>query len=171
MIVAAPNGLHEPIAADFLTQSIHVLCEKPLAVTSLGCERVTRVAAEHAAILAVGHFTRFFASTELTKDLIDSGDLGHLISFDYEFGAAKGWATFSGFNLSHEMSGGGILLDNGVHFVDRMRYWFPNVSPGPMPARQPGRCRSQLHHRPGGRRPRSFGGRTDHDVADPSAWQ
>jgi predicted dehydrogenase len=129
VIVATPNHLHEPIAVDFLTGSIHVLCEKPLAVNSLGCERVTRVAAEHAAVLAVGHFTRFFPSTELTKDLIDSGDLGPLISFDFEFGAAKGWATLSGFNLSRELCGGGVLLDYGVHFLDRMRSWFPDVRP------------------------------------------
>jgi predicted dehydrogenase len=129
VIVATPNHLHEPIAVDFLAQSIHVLCEKPLAVSSLGCEHVTRVAAENSAVLAVGHFTRFFASTELTKDLIESGDLGPLTSFDFEFGAARGWATFSGFNLSRELCGGGVLLDYGVHFVDRMRYWFPDVRP------------------------------------------
>jgi len=129
VIVATPNHLHEPIAVDFLTRSIHVLCEKPLAVSSLGCENVTRVAAEHAAVLAVGHFTRFFASTELTKGLIESGDLGPLISFDFEFGAARGWATFSGFNLSRELCGGGVLLDYGVHFFNRMAHWFPEVRP------------------------------------------
>jgi predicted dehydrogenase len=126
-IVATPTHLHDPIATDFLTQGIHVLCEKPLAASSVRCEVVTRVAAEHAAVLAVGHFTRFLASTELTKELIECGDLGALISFDYEFGAAKGWASHSGYNLRREMCGGGVLLDNGVHVIDRLRYWFPHM--------------------------------------------
>jgi predicted dehydrogenase len=86
-----------------------------------------RTADESRAILAVGYVTRFHPSTELTRELIQSGFLGVLQSFDYEFGTAGGWATQSGYNLSRSTAGGGVLVVSGSHFVDRMLYFSDSV--------------------------------------------
>ena len=74
--------------------------------------------------LAVGHVTRFYSSTELTKQLIVTGFLGTLLSFDYEFGTEGGWAPLSGYNLSRGTSGGGVLVVSGSHFIERMIHVF-----------------------------------------------
>jgi len=124
VILALPNNLHAPVAIEFLSRGIHVLCEKPLASTLEECERMCRAADAGHAVLAVGYVTRFFPSTELTKGLIHSGFLGSLQSFDYEFGTAGGWVTSSGYNLSRATSGGGVLMVSGSHFIDRMLYIF-----------------------------------------------
>jgi len=127
VVLALPNTLHAPIACEYLCRGIHVLCEKPLASTSKECEEMCRTADESRAILAVGYVTRFHPSTELTRELIQSGFLGVLQSFDYEFGTAGGWATQSGYNLSRSTAGGGVLVVSGSHFVDRMLYFFDSV--------------------------------------------
>jgi predicted dehydrogenase len=63
----------------------------------------------------------------MTKQLIESRFLGVLQSFDYEFGTAGGWASVSGYNLVRSMSGGGVLVVSGSHFIDRMLYFFDEV--------------------------------------------
>lgn len=126
VILALPNSLHAPVAIEFLSRGIHVLCEKPLAPTLEECEGICRAAAGQA-ILAVGYVTRFFPSTELTKKLIHSGFLGSLQSFEYEFGTAGGWAPSSGYNLSRATAGGGVLVISGSHFIDRMLHIFGPV--------------------------------------------
>jgi predicted dehydrogenase len=124
VVLALPNHLHAPIGEEFLDRRIHVLCEKPLAPTSAACERLCRAARANSAVLAVGFVTRFFPSTKLLKRLIDSRFLGALRSFEYEYGAAGGWAPLSGYNLSRQTSGGGVLVVSGSHFIDRLLYLF-----------------------------------------------
>lgn len=127
VVLALPNSLHASVGMEFLSQGIHVLCEKPLATSLRECQELCKKAKEASAVLAVGFVTRFFPSTELTKQLIESDFLGALKSFDYEFGTAGGWAPLSGYNLSSLTSGGGVLVISGSHFVDRMFYLFGDL--------------------------------------------
>jgi len=126
-ILALPNHLHAPIGCDLLSRGIHVLCEKPLAMSTKECEQLCRAAQDGGSILAVGYVTRFFPSTVLTKRLLATGFLGSLKSFDYEFGTAGGWAPLSGYDLARATSGGGVLVVSGSHFIDRMLYLFEDV--------------------------------------------
>lgn len=128
VVLAVPNHLHAPIAIDFLSRGIHVLCEKPLATTSADCERLCSAAHARSAVLAVGYVTRFFPSTALTKQLLDSKFLGLIQSFEYEFGTSGGWSPLSGYNLSRTSSGGGVLPISGSHFLDRILFLFGNVT-------------------------------------------
>jgi predicted dehydrogenase len=127
VVLALPNSLHASVGREFLSRGIHVLCEKPLATSHRECQELCKTAREASAVLAVGFVTRFFPSTELTKQLIESDFLGALKSFDYEFGTAGGWAPLSGYNLSSLTSGGGVLVISGSHFVDRMFYLFGDL--------------------------------------------
>src|SRR5437867_1192867 len=106
VILALPNHLHAPVGVELLSRGIHVLCEKPLAVTRHECEQLTQAARSAASILAVGFVARFFPSTELTKQLLESRFLGELQSFDYEFGSPGGWSPLSGYNLARSTCGG-----------------------------------------------------------------
>ena len=128
VVLTLPNHLHAPVGCELLSRGIHVLCEKPLAATREECERLRKSARETGSILAVGYYTRFYPSTELTRHLIRSGFLGRLHSLDYEFGTAGSWETLSGYNLSRQNSGGGVLVVSGSHFLDRMLYFFEGVT-------------------------------------------
>jgi predicted dehydrogenase/nucleoside-diphosphate-sugar epimerase len=128
VILAVPNHLHLPIGTELLSRRLHVLCEKPLAITRSECEQLCQAARDSSAILAVGYFTRFFPSTRLLKHLLESNFIGRVQSFDYEFGTEKGgWTPVSGYNLSRSTAGGGVLLVNGSHFFDKLTYWFDDL--------------------------------------------
>lgn len=126
VILTLPNYLHAPVGSDFLKRGIHVLCEKPLALSLSECVELYQAARSSRSVLAVGYNTRFFPSTELIKQLIDSHFLGKLKSFDYEFGTSGGWASVSGYNLARATSGGGVFPAK-IHFIDRMLYFFDDV--------------------------------------------
>lgn len=124
VILAVPNHLHASIGCDVLARGVHVLCEKPLALSVRECEQLCHVARRSGSVLATGHVKRFFPSTELTKELMDNGFLGTVTSFAYESGVSGGWDPLSGYNLTRASSGGGVLVTNGSHFIDRMIYIF-----------------------------------------------
>jgi UDP-N-acetylglucosamine 3-dehydrogenase len=124
VILALPNHLHASIGCDLLSRGIHVLCEKPLATSRSECDQLCQAARSTNSILAVGYFTRFYPSTDLTKNLLESRFLGDITAFEYEQGAVGGWAPHSGYNLTRATSGGGVLVVNGSHFIDRMLFLF-----------------------------------------------
>ena len=128
VVLALPNDLHASVGCDFLSRGIHVLCEKPLATRSAECQQLCAAARDAGAVLAVGYYSRFYSSTELTRVLVHSGFLGELFSWDYEYGTTAGWETLSGYNLNRKESGGGVLVVSGSHFLDRMLYFFDDVA-------------------------------------------
>jgi predicted dehydrogenase len=127
VILALPNHLHAPVGLELLSRGIHVLCEKPLALTRRECDELCEAARSTSSVLAVGFMARFFPSTELMKQLVESRFLGELQSFEYEFGDAGGWSPFSGYNLARSTCGGGVLVVSGSHVLDHMLYIFGDV--------------------------------------------
>lgn len=127
VILALPNGLHAPVGVELLSQGIHVLCEKPLALNRHECEQLCQAARSTSSVLAVGFVARCFPSTELTKQLVESRFLGELQSFDYEFGTPGGWSPLSGYHLARSTCGGGVLVVSGSHVLDQMIYLFGDV--------------------------------------------
>jgi predicted dehydrogenase len=124
VILALPNHLHASIGCELLSEGVHVLCEKPLATSRAECEKLCQTARNAKTVLAVGYFTRFYPSTQLTKQLLEAHFLGDIVSFCYEYGAVGRWAPYSGYDLARATSGGGVLIVNGSHFIDRMLYLF-----------------------------------------------
>jgi predicted dehydrogenase len=127
VILALPNHLHAPVGVELLSRGIHVLCEKPLALTRRECEQLCQTARSTSSVLAVGFVARFFPSTELMKGLLESRFLGELQSFEYEFGEPGGWSPFSGYNLARSTCGGGVLVVSGSHALDHMIHLFGDV--------------------------------------------
>jgi len=127
VIVALPNHLHASVGVELLSNGIHVLCEKPLALTRHECEQLCQAARSTSSVLAVGFVARFFPCTELAKQLVESRFLGELRSFAYEFGTPGGWSPLSGYNLARSTCGGGVLVVSGSHVLDQMTYLFGDV--------------------------------------------
>jgi predicted dehydrogenase len=125
VVVAVPNHLHFPIANECLKAGKHVLCEKPLAITSEQCSELLSRAKEVNVKLAVAHVRRFYQVTKIIKRIVDSRELGDLRSFDFEEGAVFSWPTVSGFIFDKAKAGGGVLMDIGVHILDLLLWWHP----------------------------------------------
>ena len=122
-VVALPNHLHAPVAIDLLRAGVHVLVEKPMALSGAECDAMIEAAAAGGARLTVGLQFRFFDSTRLVGELLASGLLGRLERFDLRLGVVSNWPFASDFMLRRETAGGGVLVDYGVHVLDLLLVW------------------------------------------------
>jgi predicted dehydrogenase len=128
VVNALPNHLHVSSNMDCLRACVHVLCEKPLAITAVDARSCAEFAEEKKLVLAVGMNRRFAASHPLLKLVIEEGLLGSVQNYDFQYGGAFDWRSASGFYFDRAKAGGGALVDFGVHMLDSVIDWFGPVS-------------------------------------------
>lgn len=122
-ILALPNHLHAPVALELLARGVHVLVEKPMALTLAECDAMLAAAEKSGAVLGVGLQFRYFDSTRLVGEVLASGLLGPLRGFDLALGVISRWQFATDFVLRKETAGGGVLADYGVHVLDLLLAW------------------------------------------------
>lgn len=122
-IVALPHALHAEVCVTLLERGIHVLVEKPMALTTEECDRMIGAAAGTGAVLAVGLMRRFLWSAQYVKTVIDQDLLGEIESFDVRHGYVFDWPAVSDSFFRRDTAGGGVLMDLGVHDLDRLTWW------------------------------------------------
>lgn len=122
------NNSHAEIAVAALEAGKHVLIEKPLSMTVEEAESVQEAAEKSGKVAQVGFVRRHGNTTEVLKKFIDNGDLGEIYygkaSYLRRFGNPGGW--FSDITKS----GGGPLIDLGVHVIDII--WYLMGKPRPV---------------------------------------
>lgn len=121
--ITLPTHFHEDAAIECLNSGVHVLCEKPMALTSAQCGRM--LAASHAAgrHLMIGHCIRFWPEYVTAKELIDSGRYGGVLSASFDrLGSAPKWS--SGGWLGDASRSGGMILDLHIHDADFVQSLF-----------------------------------------------
>jgi predicted dehydrogenase len=77
--IATPVSTHHALAAACIAAGKHVFVEKPLAITSVQCRELIRLAEEHRRTLMVGHTFVYTSTVRKIKEIIDAGDIGDLI--------------------------------------------------------------------------------------------
>jgi predicted dehydrogenase len=126
--VALPHHLHETIGRQLLDGGVHVLIEKPLAVTTAECDILISSAARNGRILSVAMPRRYSPGNLLAKRLLTTARLGQVRSFHIESGSAEVWPARSTHLLSRRESGGGVLMANGCHDLDLITWLFGPVA-------------------------------------------
>ncbi len=127
-VVALPPSLHAPVTIDLLQRGVHVLVEKPMARTVTECDQMIAAARESGTVLAVGLVRRFRWAYRFAEQLIASGALGSIESFDVHEGGVFDWPIASPFFLKRDAAGGGVFADAGVHVIDALLWWFGDVT-------------------------------------------
>ncbi len=120
--VCTPNNMHAPITIDFLNAGKDVLCEKPAARTY--AEALTMQATQHKTgkVLNIGVVNRFNDNVNRIKDMIDRGELGEVYQVYISFRSRRSIPGLGGQFTTKAISGGGALIDWGVHFLDLVLY-------------------------------------------------
>jgi predicted dehydrogenase/nucleoside-diphosphate-sugar epimerase len=125
VLVATPPAHHAPCALDLMRRGLHVLVEKPMAVSVAEAEAMVRAADEAGVVLAVGLYRRLLPVTGLLRDLIQGQTWGRPLRVDVEWGGMTGYASATLGLLRKELAGGGVLLDLGTHIFDFLLALFP----------------------------------------------
>lgn len=121
--ICTPHAAHESAAVAAARAGKHILCEKPLSTTTESARRIID-AARHAGVkLMVGQTHRFWPANVRVKELLEEGVVGEIVQVsdtilaNFPVGPTIPW------RFVREISGGGVFIDNGVHAVDRLRWW------------------------------------------------
>ena len=120
--VCTPNGSHAPISIAALKAGKHVLCEKPAAMNYEEALTMKASADEYNRILNIGVVNRFNTAVNKIKQLIDEGELGELYHVYCSFRSHRSIPGLGGPFTTKAKSGGGVLIDWGVHFLDLVFY-------------------------------------------------
>ena len=114
------NNSHAEIAIDCLNAGVNVLCEKPLSLNYRQALAMEKAARNSTAMLMVGFVRRFDKRAVILKDLLGKDRLGDL--YYAKTGVIRRCGNPTGWFSDKSRSGGGPLIDLGVHMIDLCRY-------------------------------------------------
>lgn len=119
--IAVPNHLHREYAVRAALAGVHVLCEKPMAVTEGECTEMIDAAEENNVKLMIAYRLHFEKANLESIDLAQSGKLGSLRIFRSDFAQQVAQGNV---RLEAVEKGGGPLYDMGVYCINAARYLF-----------------------------------------------
>lgn len=122
VFITTPDDLHEDPAIDFLQAGVAVFVEKPLAITTSGCDRVLQAAYETGSRLYVGHNMRHMPVVQTMRELIQSGAIGEVKAiWCRHFVGHGGDFYFKDWHADRRRSTS-LLLQKGAHDIDVMHW-------------------------------------------------
>ncbi len=116
VVIATPNHLHEPHVLSAIAGGVDVLCERPLALTARGVERIIASAIRASRKVLVANNFRFRSDVQALSAFLRGGELGKLTGIRagaYHFRRAE-----QGWRFRRAESGGGAFFDYGIPLLD-----------------------------------------------------
>ena len=125
VFITLPNYLASKVTIECIRKKIHVFCEKPPAKNLNELKKVFKTVKKYPKIiLKYGFNHRYHSSVQLAKKLINSNKFGKLQNLRCLYGKSKIVTYEKGeWRSKKKFAGGGILLDQGIHVLDLLRFF------------------------------------------------
>lgn len=127
--ICTPNYWHSRIAVDALEHGLNVFSEKPDAVSVEECEKMKAAAEKSGKVLMVMRNNRYRATASYLKHFIEDGRMGDIYAGRCGWVRRRGIPGRGGWFTTKELSGGGPLIDLGVHMIDLTIWLMGNPTP------------------------------------------
>ena len=128
VMITMPDNLHHEPALMALEAGYHLLLEKPIAPTEAECREVIGKALEKKRLVIIGHVLRYTAYFAHIKALIDSGELGEVVSISHQESAGF-WKVAHSYvrgNWANSKKRSPIILAKCSHDLDLFVWWLGN---------------------------------------------
>ncbi|MDP4552384.1 Gfo/Idh/MocA family oxidoreductase [Alkalihalobacillus macyae] len=126
--ICTPNKFHADLAVQALEAGVHVLCEKPMAMSVEECDRMIEAEKESGKVLSIAYHYRFMKEPRAAHQVIQEGEIGDpMVARVQALRRRKvpGWGVFT----NKQLQGGGSLIDYGCHFLDLSMWLMGNPKP------------------------------------------
>ncbi len=120
--VLTPNYAHYTVTMDALASDKHVFCEKPITVNYELSLKMAEEANRRGRILNIGVCNRYNRSVELLEEMCREGRFGNIYHVYCSFRCFRSIPGLGGAFTTKAQSGGGVLIDWGIHFLDLILY-------------------------------------------------
>jgi predicted dehydrogenase len=119
--ITLPTFLHEQVTIECLNHGVHVLCEKPMSLSTAACDNMLQAAEKNRKQLMVGQCLRFWPAYVFLKKMIEDQTLGKVTSaYFFRGGSTPTWGAW----LIQKDKSGGALMDMHVHDTDVINWLF-----------------------------------------------
>ncbi len=125
--ITVPTHLHAAWTIKALNAGVHVLCEKPMALTPADGRQMIAAAEASGKILQIGHCIRFWPEYAKAKEIVASGVYGRVITATFQRLSATA-RTKQGSWFSNEEQSGGMVFDLHIHDTDFVQHLFGTPS-------------------------------------------
>ncbi|HUZ16997.1 MAG TPA: Gfo/Idh/MocA family oxidoreductase, partial [Spirochaetia bacterium] len=129
VIIGVPNLYHKPLAVQALDSGKHVLLEKPMAVSGEAAREIYDTWKSGDRILMIGHQMRWEPLSQQARSVVASGELGGIYNVKAGMLRRVGIPGWGSWFTRKEQSGGGPLIDIGVHMLDLALWIMGNPRP------------------------------------------
>lgn len=120
--VCVPHSLHHKYALAAAQHRLHILMEKPLALSMQEARDIRSACEENGVLLMMGFIQRFMKSVQQLKSWVREGRFGEITTMTDYLAAGGPWPNVPDWYLRRSIAGGGILMIGTVHAIDRMRW-------------------------------------------------
>lgn len=120
--VLTPNYAHYTVTMDALRAGKHVFCEKPITINYELSVEMAEEAKKQNKILNIGVCNRYHKSVEMLREWVAEGKFGKLYHVYCSFRSFRSIPGLGGDFTTKSQSGGGVLIDWGIHYVDLILY-------------------------------------------------
>lgn len=127
--IAVPNFLHKPITIDALEAGKHVLVEKPMALNAKEGQEMLDTAKKRGLKLMLQFNNRYRGDVQMIKKYVEAGDFGDIYFAKTGWVRRRGIPGAGGWFTTKAQSGGGPMIDLGVHVIDMTMYMMGSPKP------------------------------------------
>jgi len=126
--IATPPNVHAALTRQVAEAGKHVLCEKPMALSTRECREMIAVCAANGVQLQIAYYRRFFPVIQKMKEIVDAGTIGRVLRARVETAeyyterpdGERAWL------IDPVVAGGGFLTDVGTHRLDLLVHFLGN---------------------------------------------
>jgi predicted dehydrogenase len=118
VVICSPTHLHESHIQAALSAKLHVLVERPLAMSATSAQRITRVMEKSDRVLMVAMNHRYRPDVQIVRSFVQSGELGSIESVRGSWHVFRPGRTQLGWRQRRDQAGGGAMLDLGHSIID-----------------------------------------------------
>jgi predicted dehydrogenase len=118
VVICSPNHLHESHILAALSAGLHVLVEKPLAMTAASAQRIVRAVEKRQRVVMVGMNHRYRPDVQTVRSFVQGGELGTIESVRGSWHVFRPSRNQLGWRQRRDQAGGGAMLDLGLSILD-----------------------------------------------------